>query len=139
MIFWCYCGFEHGNFVLFLQILLPILSNACNSCFSVGQFNLLARQILWQFILSAFNRFFSPEAMHDWWSHFSIFFILICMGKSRDCSNNSFWLFWLLGICKFRSQVVGFRSYCTGGVVFDVGQPTSASHPQVYCISSCVF
>ncbi|XP_047155531.1 intermediate cleaving peptidase 55, mitochondrial-like isoform X2 [Vigna umbellata] len=28
-------------------------------------------------------------------------------------------------------QVVGFRAYCTGGVVFDVGQPTSASHPQL--------
>ncbi|TKY52322.1 Xaa-Pro aminopeptidase 3 [Spatholobus suberectus] len=28
-------------------------------------------------------------------------------------------------------QVVGFRSYCTDRVVVDVGQPTSASHPQL--------
>ncbi|KAL2561179.1 hypothetical protein AAZV13_20G066200 [Glycine max] len=28
-------------------------------------------------------------------------------------------------------QVVGFRSYCTDKVVVDIGQPTSASHPQL--------
>ncbi|XP_019441205.1 PREDICTED: probable Xaa-Pro aminopeptidase 3 isoform X2 [Lupinus angustifolius] len=32
---------------------------------------------------------------------------------------------------QFRSQVLGFRSYCTDKVFVDIGQPTPASHPQL--------